>query len=548
MTETARFIGDLPTFDPLREAINAAYRMDETASVDRLLAAAEMPRDLRARITRRARNLVTFARKRQAEAGGLDAFLGEYALSSSEGLVLMCLAEALLRIPDSETADRLIRDKLAAADWEHHLGRSHSVFVNASTIGLLLTGRVVAMEHGAHDLGGYLGRLVARAGEPVIRAALIQAMRIMGHQFVKGRTIREALADAASSADEGYRHSFDMLGEAAYTARDAERYYDAYVDAIAALKPVAAGRSVIDAPGVSVKLSALHPRFEFSQRGRVLRELVPRLSELVALARDAGIGFTVDSEEADRLDLSLDVFEAVFAEPGFGDWDGFGFALQAYQKRAGAVIDWFEALSRRHHRRIMLRLVKGAYWDSEIKHAQELGLDGYPVFTRKASTDVSYIACVRQLFAAPLAFYPQFASHNAHTIASVQELAPDGAAFEFQRLHGMGEELFDAMVRPRRGPPVNCRIYAPVGSHEDLLPYLVRRLLENGANSSFVNRLADETLPVSRIIADPVARTASLEQKPHPGICLPADLYAPERRAARGLDLTDPGALASLAG
>ena len=545
--ETGDFIGDLPADDSLRAAISTAYRCDENTAVADLLARTEMPRELRARITRRARRLVTAARERQAAAGGLDAFLGEYALSSSEGLVLMCLAESLLRIPDADTADRLIRDKLATADWERHLGQSHSIFVNASTIGLLLTGRVVALEHDAHDLGGYLSRLVARAGEPVIRAAMMQAMRILGHQFVKGRTIEEALASAALADDSGYRHSFDMLGEAAHTARDAERYFDAYVEAIAVLKPVAAGRGVVDAPGISVKLTALHPRFEFAQRDRVLRELVPRLSELVALAREAGIGFTVDSEEASRLDLSLDVFEAVFAEPGFADWDGLGYAVQAYQKRAPAVIDWFADLSRKYRRRIMIRLVKGAYWDSEIKRAQEQGLDGYPVYTRKASTDVSYIACVRQLFASPTEFYPQFATHNAHTVAVVQSLAPDGAEFEFQRLHGMGEELYDPLVRPHRGPPLPCRIYAPVGSHEDLLPYLVRRLLENGANSSFVNRLADEQLPVSRIIANPVTRTAALDEKSHPRICLPADLYAPERRAARGIDLTDPLVLAPLA-
>ena len=548
MAESDHFIGELPALDALRDAAAAAYRMDETAAVDAVLARCELPRDARARIARRARRLVVGARKSQADIGGLDAFLSEYALSSSEGLVLMCLAEALLRIPDPGTADRLIRDKLATAEWERHLGKSHSIFVNASTLGLLLTGRVIALDSDAHDLGGYLGRLISHTGEPVIRAALMQAMRIMGHQFVLGRTIEEALSRGAAAVARGYRFSFDMLGEAAHTAPDAEHYFDAYVDAIATLGSVASGDDVAARQGISVKLSALHPRFEFAQRGRVLRELVPRVCELAALACGAGIGFTIDSEEAARLDISLDVFEAVFAQPGYGGWDGFGFAVQAYQKRAPAVIDWMAALARRHRRRIMVRLVKGAYWDSEIKRAQELGLDGYPVFTRKASTDVSYIACVRQLFAAPDAFYPQFASHNAHTVAVVQELAPDGAGYEFQRLHGMGESLYDQIVAPGRGAGVACRIYAPVGSHEDLLPYLVRRLLENGANSSFVNRLANEETPVSAVIADPVARTAARAEKPHPRIPLPTALYAPERTGARGIDLTDPRALEPLAG
>ena len=544
------FIGDLGGLDPSREAISAAYRIDETAAVTARLRRARLDDETRSRIDRRARRLVREARKRRLASGGLDAFLGEYALSSQEGVVLMCLAEALLRIPDTATADRLIRDKLATAEWERHLGRSHSIFVNASTLGLMLTGRVIRLDHDAHDIGGYLGRLIARTGEKVIRRALVQAMRIMGHQFVMGRTIAEALKRAAEPGNREYRYSFDMLGEAARTARDAARYFDAYGQAIGALGRAArdggTAGDIARTPGVSVKLSALHPRFAYAQRRRVMRELVPLLARLVRSAREAGIGLTVDSEEADRLDITLDVFEAVFAAPGAGGWEGFGLAVQAYQKRAPLVVDWLAGLAKTHRRRIPLRLVKGAYWDSEIKRAQELGLDSYPVYTRKSSTDVSYIDCVRRMIAQPRSFYPQFATHNAHTIALIQELMPEGAAFEFQRLHGMGGELYGQIVG-EGGHHVPCRVYAPVGSHEDLLPYLVRRLLENGANTSFVNRLADETAPIDDIVADPVARTAALRDKPHPRIPLPADIYGPARKGAQGIDLTDPPALAGLA-
>jgi len=528
-----------------RRAIASAYRIDETRAVRRLLRRARLsPADARA-VAREARRMVIAARRREREEGGLDAFLGEYALSSQEGVVLMCLAEALLRIPDDATRDRLIRDKLGDADWERHLGHSESILVNASTLGLLLTGRVVRLGGEARDLGGMLGRLVARAGEPVIRTAVVQAMRILGRQFVMGRTIGEALKRAADHAE--YRYSFDMLGEAALTAADAERYFDSYAEAIRALGRHAPGGDLYDAPGISIKLSALHPRYVFSQHERVLSELTPRLSELVALARDLDVPVTIDAEEADRLDLSLDVFEALFAEPGFDGWDGLGLAVQAYQKRAPAVIDWLAALSRRARRRIAVRLVKGAYWDSEIKRGQEAGLDSYPVYTRKATTDLAYIACVHRLFAQGERFYPQFATHNAHSVAVVRVLAPPGLPFEFQRLHGMGEALYDPLVGEAARAPLVCRIYAPVGSHEDLLPYLVRRLLENGANTSFVNRLADQEAPIADLIADPVDEVARLAVKPHPRIPLPPDMLGPDRRAARGIDLSDPLALSALA-
>ncbi len=458
----------------------------------------------------------------------------------------MCLAEALLRIPDAETANLLIKDKLADADWERHLGGSESLFVNASTWALMLTGRVIRLDKDGEDLAGVLRRLVARSGEPVIRQAVTQAMRILGRQFVMGRTIEEALERARGPEKRGYRYSYDMLGEAARTARDAERYDHAYRHAIAAIGRASQGRGPIEGPGISVKLSALHPRYEFAQRARVMAELVPRLAALARLAKEADIGFTVDAEEAERLELSLDVIAAVSADPALAGWNGFGLAVQAYQKRVLPLIDCLGEIARRDRRRLMLRLVKGAYWDSEIKQSQERGLPGYPVFTRKLSTDVSYLAAAKRLLADPEAFYPQFATHNAHTLAAVLEMAGNRRDFEFQRLHGMGEALY-AHVVPAEAGGYPCRVYAPCGSHEDLLAYLVRRLLENGANTSFVNRIVDEKLPIEEIIADPVARVRRLKEKPHPRIPLPAAIYGPQRRNSAGIDLTDVTRLVPLA-
>jgi RHH-type proline utilization regulon transcriptional repressor/proline dehydrogenase/delta 1-pyrroline-5-carboxylate dehydrogenase len=461
----------------------------------------------------------------------------------------MCLAEALLRIPDAETADRLIRDKLAEAHWEAHLGQSESLLVNAATFGLMLTGRLVRLDtQTAASVGERLGRLVARSGEPAIRAALREAMRILAQQFVMGRTIEEALARAHEGENRRYRYSFDMLGEAALTAGHAERYFEQYaraIKAVASYPREAAG--VFAAPGVSVKLSALHPRFEHAQRTRLLRELEPRLRALAEQAQAAGIGLTVDAEESERLEVTLDVFEAVYASGALAGYEGLGIAVQAYQKRAMAVIEELAALARAHRRRIPLRLVKGAYWDSEIKRAQQQGLDGYPVFTRKVNTDVSYLACARRVLASPELFYPQFATHNAYTVAAVEELAAEAACpdFEFQRLHGMGESLYAVLLAQPTPPAV--RVYAPVGAHADLLPYLVRRLLENGANTSFVNRLEDPEIPIEQLIADPVAQARSLETKSHPRIPLPADLYGPERRNARGVNLANSMALETLA-
>ncbi len=531
-----------PEPEPLRAAITAAYRADEDACIAALLAETRICDADSISIEAEARRLVTAVREQGAGPGGLDAFLHEYELSSEEGVVLMCLAEALLRIPDAKTRDLLIRDKIGGARWDRHLGASDSLFVNASTWALMLTGRVIAVDHAA--AGGIVTRAVARSGEPVIRQALVQGMRILGRQFVLGRTIGEALGHARESEDKGYRYSYDMLGEAARTMVDADRYLDSYAVAIGEIGEAAQGGDVFARPGISVKLSALHPRFEFAQRGRVLAELTPRLLSLAAMAREYNIGFTVDSEEADRLDITLDVLAAVFRDPALDGWEGLGLAVQAYQKRALAQIDWLAALARGQGRRLFIRLVKGAYWDTEIKTSQELGLAGYPVFTRKVSPDVSYLACMCRLLAAPDAFYPAFATHNAHTVAAVLHCA--GGGFEFQRLHGMGEPLFDRVVEDSGA---RCRTYAPVGSHEDLLTYLVRRLLENGANTSFVNRIHDRGQPVSAIVADPVsaivadpvAAAAVLDSKPHPRIPLPAMLYGGQRRNSAGIDLSDPG-------
>jgi RHH-type proline utilization regulon transcriptional repressor/proline dehydrogenase/delta 1-pyrroline-5-carboxylate dehydrogenase len=538
-----------PPQTSLRAAINAAYLADERACVQALLALAASDAEANARIAERARRLVSAVRAKSRSQGGLDAFLHEYDLSSEEGVVLMCLAEALLRIPDGETADRLIRDKLARGKWDKHLGHSGSLFVNASTWGLMLTGRIVQLELGTiDDIGAFLGRLAARVGEPVIRVALTQAMRIMGHQFVMARTIEEALARARTPEQHDYLHSFDMLGEAALSRADAERYYQSYAHAIHVIgAEVTAGGDVYAAPGISLKLSALHPRFEYAQRERVMAELVPVVLALANLAASAGVGVTIDTEEAERLDLTLDVFAAVYGALPQRDWEGLGLAVQAYQKRAIHVFPWLIELARRHRRRIPVRLVKGAYWDTEIKRAQQQGLVGYPVFTRKAATDVSYLACAKRMWAARDAIYPQFATHNAHTVAFVLELTGGRDGFEFQRLHGMGQTLYSALLA-KQPNALRCRVYAPVGSHEDLLPYLVRRLLENGANTSFVNRLSDEKAPVEEIIADPVAQMRRAQPVAHPRIPLPVDLYGPERRNARGLELHDPGVLVALAG
>jgi RHH-type proline utilization regulon transcriptional repressor/proline dehydrogenase/delta 1-pyrroline-5-carboxylate dehydrogenase len=549
------FADEGPDYGGSRAAVTAAYRADENATLDALIAAARPTPDERLRTDTLARHLVRTVREERRASGGLDAFLHEYGLSSHEGVVLMCLAEALLRIPDAGTANRLIRDKLGGADWLSHLGHSDSLFVNAGTWGLMLTGRVIEFEGDRKrealgetraDLGAYFRHLVSRSGEPLIRQALIQAMRIMARQFVMGRTIEEAVSRASDDAAPYERYSFDMLGEASLTSADAARHTERCAQAIAVVGAMASkGNDVLARPGISIKLSALHPRFAFAQRRRVLNELVPRLVELAGQARAANVGITIDAEEAELLDLTLDVFAAALAAPALAGWDGFGIAVQCYLKRALPLFAWLADLAAAHGTALPVRLVKGAYWDAEIKRAQERGLEGYPVFSRKLGTDVSFLACARYVLERPQAFRAMFASHNAHTIAAVAALAGDRRDYEFQRLHGMGEALYRAALEEgNRG--VCCRVYAPVGSHEELLPYLVRRLLENGANSSFVNRIVDEEAPIEDLIGDPVAVLEALSERAHPRIPLPTRLFGEERHNSRGLDLSDPLVLGML--
>jgi RHH-type transcriptional regulator, proline utilization regulon repressor / proline dehydrogenase / delta 1-pyrroline-5-carboxylate dehydrogenase len=533
---------DQPT-PPLRARLRENYLRDEAEALRDLLVEARLAPGPAERVQARARDLVEKVRSRQKVYAGMQSFLREYDLSSQEGVLLMCVAEALLRIPDAATADRLIRDKLSQGDWERHVGRNRSLLVNAGTWGMMLTGRLVSVEaETAESPGAWLARLAARAGEPVVRMALRQGMKLMAEQFVMGRTIEDALARSREAEHAQYLHSYDMLGEAAFTAADAARYFTAYekaIDAIARHSGPERG-GVLARPGISIKLSALHPRYEFAQRERVRAELTPRVLALVERARRGDVGVTLDAEEAERLDLSLDIFEPVFAAPALAGWEGLGLAVQAYQKRAPFLIDWLADLARRERRRIVIRLVKGAYWDSEVKRAQVQGLAGYPVYTRKANTDVSYLACAKKILAAPDAFYGQFATHNAHTVATLLERASPGQPLEFQRLHGMGEDLYEQVIAQGYA----CRVYAPVGSHEDLLPYLVRRLLENGANTSFVNRIADEAIPIESVIADPMSVAAS-QAPANPRIPLPAALYG-ERANSGGFAFADESVAAPL--
>lgn len=523
---------------PDRSAIAAHLFADETTCVRALAAEATLGPEQQQQIEQLARQLVAAVRAGRRRHGGIDAFMHEYSLSSEEGVVLMCLAEALLRIPDAETADRLIADKLGGRDWESHLGRSDSLFVNASAWGLMLTGRFVDLERAiGSDIGAYLGRLVKRSGEPIVRNAMKQAMRIMGKQFVLGRTIGEALTAASALEADGYRFSYDMLGEAAFTSVDAQRYFESYWSALQAIGSRAVGDDVFARPSISVKLSALHPRYEKKQEARVMTELLPRVASLAREAKRLNTGITIDAEEVNRLDLSLDLFGRLCLDHELTNWNGLGLAVQAYSKRARSVLDWLAAVASSSRRVIPVRLVKGAYWDTEIKRSQEQGYDAYPLFTRKNSTDVSYLACARYLLSRRDVFYPQFATHNAQTLAAVLVMAGDDRRFEFQRLHGMGQTLYEQVAGTVKSNQP-CRIYAPVGSHEDLLAYLVRRLLENGANTSFVNRLADDEAPVAEIVADPVMEVNKLSTVPHPRIPLPRDIFA-ARANSRGLPLWD---------
>ncbi|HTN47885.1 MAG TPA: trifunctional transcriptional regulator/proline dehydrogenase/L-glutamate gamma-semialdehyde dehydrogenase [Burkholderiaceae bacterium] len=544
---------------PLRAAITVATRQAEPECVAELLEAARLPPHQAGAAHALASALASRLRARKSGLGreGLvQGLMQEFSLSSQEGVALMCLAEALLRIPDTATRDALIRDKIGDADWESHLGRSSSLFVNAATWGLLLTGKLVST-HTERGLASALTRIVARSGDPLIRRGVDMAMRLMGEQFVTGETIGAALANSRRREAEGFTYSYDMLGEAAVTAEDSQRYLTAYEEAIHAIGRASSGRGLFAGPGISLKLSALHPRYSRAQRARVMAELYPRLLHLTVLARGYDIALNIDAEEADRLEISLDLLERLCHEPALAGWNGIGFVIQAYMKRASRVVDFVIDLARRSQHRLMVRLVKGAYWDAEIKRAQVDGLDDFPVFTRKVHSDIAYVACARKLLAAPDAVYPQFATHNAYTLAAVYQIA--GAEFrpgqyEFQCLHGMGEPLYEQVVaRDAGGLGRPCRIYAPVGTHETLLAYLVRRLLENGSNSSFVNRIANESISIDELVADPVTaaeeqgRTDGVIGLPHPAIARPSELFG-ARRNSRGCDLASERELAALSG
>ncbi|EOC1531022.1 trifunctional transcriptional regulator/proline dehydrogenase/L-glutamate gamma-semialdehyde dehydrogenase [Cronobacter turicensis] len=542
-----------------RAAITAAWRRAETDAVPMLLEQARLPQPVAEKTHQLAWSLAEKLRNQKTasgRAGMVQSLLQEFSLSSQEGVALMCLAEALLRIPDKATRDALIRDKISNGNWHSHIGRSPSLFVNAATWGLLFTGRLVST-HNEASLSRSLNRIIGKSGEPLIRKGVDMAMRLMGEQFVTGETIAEALANARKLEEKGFRYSYDMLGEAALTAADAQAYMVSYQQAIHAIGKASNGRGIYEGPGISIKLSALHPRYSRAQYDRVMEELYPRLKSLTLLARQYDIGINIDAEEADRLEISLDLLEKLCFEPELAGWNGIGFVIQAYQKRCPFVIDYLIDLATRSRRRLMIRLVKGAYWDSEIKRAQMEGLEGYPVYTRKVYTDISYLACAKKLLAVPNLIYPQFATHNAHTLAAIYSLAGQNyypGQYEFQCLHGMGEPLYEQVVGKISDGKLNrpCRIYAPVGTHETLLAYLVRRLLENGANTSFVNRIADNTLSLDDLVADPVSAVEQLAAQegrvglPHPKIPLPQDLYGEGRVNSAGLDLANEHRLASL--
>jgi RHH-type proline utilization regulon transcriptional repressor/proline dehydrogenase/delta 1-pyrroline-5-carboxylate dehydrogenase len=549
----------LPARSALRQAVTASARRPEPEAVAALLPLAQLTPEEDKAVAALAGKLV--AGLREKASGGarenlVQGLLQEFSLSSDEGVALMCLAEALLRIPDAATRDALIRDKVGRGDWRAHLGESDSPFINAATWGLLITGKLVST-HDERGLGNALTRVTARMGEPVIRKAVDLGMRLMGKQFVAGETIEDALENARPFEAQGFTYSYDMLGEAAMTAGDADRYNLAYERAIHAIGKVSAGRGLHAGPGISVKLSALHPRYSFAQRERVLAELYPRMKKLFVLARGYDVSVNIDAEETDRVEISLDLLEALCAEPELAGWNGIGYVAQAYGKRCPALIDCLVDLARRTQRRLMVRLVKGAYWDSEVKRAQVDGMEDYPVYTRKVHTDLSYLACARKLLAAPDAIYPQFATHNAQSLASIYHMAGAWAPgqYEFQCLHGMGEPLYQQVVgagaEGRLARP--CRIYAPVGTHETLLAYLVRRLLENGANSSFINRIADPGVPIEELVSSPasvvraVARTEGAPGLAHPRIPAPRELFGSLRPNSRGMDLADEGSLRRLA-
>lgn len=531
----------------MRAEINKAYRADEKNYVKELIDYAILPHEQQAAIVTTAERLIHKVRSEKKLSTGIDSFMTEYALSGEEGVALMCLAEALLRVPDNPTIDKLIKDKIVGPDWKSHKGQSDSFFVNAATWTLMLTGKVLAPEKAENVVSKALIKFLNRTGEGVVRTAVNHIMRIMSKQFVMGRTIFEALERAKKKEAIGYRYSYDMLGEAALTAEDALRYLNSYKDAIDAIgKKGNCGSNLYQNPGISIKLSALHPRYEEANRERVLKELGPILLELAQLCKLYNIGLTVDAEESERLDISLDLIEFVFNHKSLNDWCGFGLAVQSYQKRAFYVLDWVASLARAKKRKIMVRLIKGAYWDSEIKKTQMKGLSDYPVFTRKVFTDVSFHACAKKILTMADAIYPQFATHNAYSVALILNMVgSDKVDFEFQCLHGMGRDLYEHIV-PKDKMDIPCRIYAPVGSHEDLLPYLVRRLLENGANSSFLNRINDVKVPVSVLTEDPIMKASLLLNKENPIIPAPNAIFMPIRKNSSGIDYSDRAVLANL--
>ncbi len=532
----------MTNISPLRTAIRKRYLQSEPAIVDELLHEVGLSERERHMLSERAAEVVT-ALRTENNPSMMESFLGEYGLSTKEGVGLMCLAEALLRVPDPETIDELIADKIEPSNWGVHLGKSSSSLVNASTWALLLTGQILDDSIDESEQTNpitALRQLVRRLGEPVVRTAVSQAMKLLGKQFVLGQSIKEAIGEAQKLEKAGYTYSYDMLGEAARTYEDAQRYFEAYARAIEEIATVP-GDEVAKKPGISIKLSALHPRYEYAQQAAVMQELVPRAQSLVDMAAKANIGLNIDAEEADRLDLSLDIIEVLMDNLAVPEWDGFGVVVQAYSRRALPVLDWLIEQCHTRKQRMMIRLVKGAYWDAEIKQAQELGLANFPVYTRKAHTDLSYIVCAQRLLDNRDVIYPQFATHNAHTVSTIRYLAgADSNSYEFQRLHGMGEALHQHILE-KHG--TRCRIYAPVGAHVDLLAYLVRRLLENGANSSFVNQIVNTDLSALEVARCPVEETKSFTDTEHPAIKKPLALFGPERTNSKGFRINDPASV-----
>jgi RHH-type proline utilization regulon transcriptional repressor/proline dehydrogenase/delta 1-pyrroline-5-carboxylate dehydrogenase len=540
----SKFVKQFSTWGSSSELVQNNFRANENDIVSVLLNIINFTYEQQNNIQSVAENLVKAVREKRLGGLGLDAFFIQYDLSSEEGIALMCLAEAMLRIPDKSNMDALIKDKLTNLNWQNYTTNSESWFVNAATWGLVLTGKLYDGQPDIKSKGQVLKDLVGRLGEPVVRKSVKQAMSILGEQFILGTSISKAMYRANKKENSNYLYSYDMLGEAAKTSIDAEKYFNAYKESINSLK---GGKedTLLKRPGISIKLSALHPRYEVSQYDRCIKEIVTKVLILVRMSKENNITVTLDAEESDRLELSLEIFREVFSHDDINSWGGFGMAVQAYQKRAIFVIDYLEKLACEYEAKILVRLVKGAYWDTELKNTQVMGYNDYPVFTRKFNTDTSFLACAVKIANAKDSFFGQFATHNAHTVASVLEIYGDRRDFEFQCLHGMGRSLYDCVLKHTND--VECRMYAPVGNHEELLPYLVRRLLENGANTSFVNRIIDKTVPLAKILFDPIATASACKSSYHPNIPLPQNLYAPERQNSRGFNLHDTKVLKELA-